>query len=84
MFAYISLILESVLLEVRDFVVYIFESPVHIVEIEERCVTEARGLEGFKKSVRNFPGGAVVKNPPATAGDPGSSPPEGSHMPQSN
>ena len=32
-----------------------------------------------------FPGGAVVKNPPANAGDTGSSPGPGrSHMPQSN
>ena len=33
----------------------------------------------------DFPGGAVVKNPPANAGDMGSSPsPRRSHMPQSN
>ena len=33
----------------------------------------------------DFPGGAVVKNPPANAGDMGSSPSPGrSHMPQSN
>ena len=33
----------------------------------------------------DFPGGAVVKNPPANAGDMGSSPGPGrSHMPQSN
>ena len=32
----------------------------------------------------DFPGGAVVKNPPASAGDMGSSPgPERSHMPRS-
>ena len=32
-----------------------------------------------------FPGGAVVKNPPANAGNTGSSPGPGrSHMPQSN
>ena len=32
-----------------------------------------------------FPGGAVVKNPPASAGDKGSSPgPGSSHMPRSN
>ena len=32
-----------------------------------------------------FPGGSVVKNPPANAGDTGSSPGLGrSHMPQSN
>ena len=33
----------------------------------------------------DFPGGAVVKNPPANAGDTGSSPAPGKfHMPQSN
>ena len=33
----------------------------------------------------DFPGGAVVKNPPANAGDKGSSPGPGrSHMPRSN
>ena len=39
----------------------------------------------IKYTGRDFPGGAVVKNPPAKAGDTGSSPgPERSHMPQSN
>ena len=34
---------------------------------------------------RDFPGGAVVKNPPANAGDTGSSPGPGrSHMPRRN
>ena len=38
-----------------------------------------------KAQVMDFPGGAVVKNPPANAGDTGSSPgPESSHMPRSN
>ena len=37
------------------------------------------------KAGRGFPGGAVVKNPPANAGDTGSSPGPGrSHMPRSN
>ena len=36
-------------------------------------------------SVRGFPGGAVVENPPANAGDTGSIPGPGrSHMPRSN
>ena len=36
-------------------------------------------------TVRDFPGGTVVKNPPADAGDTGSSPrPGGSHVPRSN
>ena len=39
----------------------------------------------FKNYIRVFPDGAVVKNPPAKAGDTGSSPGLGrSHMPQSN
>ena len=34
---------------------------------------------------RDFPGGTVVKNPPANSGDTGSSPGPGrSHMPRSN
>ena len=34
---------------------------------------------------RDFPAGTVIKNPPANAGDTGSSPGPGrSHMPQSN
>ena len=39
----------------------------------------------FKISLRGFPGGTVVKNLPANAGDTGSSPGPGrSHMPWSN
>ena len=39
----------------------------------------------IKYSSWDFPGGAVVKNLPANAGDTGSSPgPGGSHMPRSN
>ena len=38
-----------------------------------------------KRLYRDFPGGVVVNNPPASAGDTGSSPGPGrSHMPQSN
>ena len=38
-----------------------------------------------REAPRGFPGGAAVKNPPASAGDMGSSPGPGrSHMPQSN
>ena len=38
-----------------------------------------------KFSLSGFPGGAVVQNPPANAGDTGSSPGPGrSHMPRSN
>ena len=40
---------------------------------------------GKKKMGRGFPGGAVVENLPANAGDTGSSPGLGrSHMPRSN
>ena len=39
----------------------------------------------INKDLLGFPGGAVVKNPPANAGDTGWSPGLGrSHMPQSN
>ena len=39
----------------------------------------------LKKLPGDFPGGAVVKNPPANAGDTGSGPGlGGSHMPRSN
>ena len=39
----------------------------------------------LKYHIKDFPGGAVVKNLPANAGDMGSSPGPGrSHMPQSN
>ena len=39
----------------------------------------------YIKAQRDFPGGAVVKNPHANAGDMGSSPGPGrSHMPWSN
>ena len=38
-----------------------------------------------KKKLKDFPGGPVVKNPPANTGDVGLIPGQGrSHMPQSN
>ena len=44
-----------------------------------------RSLEIFKKMWRGFPGGSVVKNPPANAGDTSLLPDLGrSHMLQSN
>ena len=44
-----------------------------------------KSLEGFLKVTWGFPGGAVVENLPANAGDTGSSPGLGrSHMPQSD
>ena len=49
-----------------------------LVDIGTRNVCLRRHLGGF-------PGGTVVKNPPANAGDTGSSPGPGrSHMPRSN
>ena len=42
-------------------------------------------INNSKSSLRDFPDGAVVKNPPANAGDTGSSAgPERSYMPRSN
>ena len=42
-------------------------------------------LNSYNKDVLGFPGGTVVKNLPANAGDTGSSPGLGrSHMPRSN
>ena len=41
--------------------------------------------KGINNLGKGFPGGAVVENPPANAGDTGSSPGlGGSHMPRSN
>ena len=46
---------------------------------------KGKTMETIKKIGGDFPGGAVVKNPPASAGDMGSIPGLGrSHMPQSN
>ena len=43
------------------------------------------GRDGTQNRRRGFPGGAVVENLPASAGDTGSSPRLGrSHMPRSN
>ena len=58
---------------------------------ETRSRKETRGRESLvpegttqRTLVLGFPGGAVVKNPPANAGDMGSSPGPGrSHMPRS-
>ena len=42
-------------------------------------------IQIINQDSRDFPGGSVVKNPPANAGDVGSSPGPGrSHMPRSN
>ena len=50
-----------------------------------RTVKKNHKLLKSKSIHRDFPGGSVVKNPPANAGDTGSIPGPGrSHMPQSN
>ena len=50
-----------------------------------QCLTEMLNCKILKDEVLSFPGGAVVKNPPANAGDTGSCPGPGrSHMPRSN
>ena len=55
--------------------------------LKEAIINSRKIKELCKKGVvlRDFPGGTVVKNPPANAGDTGSSPGlERSHMLQSN
>ena len=48
-------------------------------------VLRAMLIQGLKKCLLGFPGGAVVENLPANAGDTGSSPGLGrSHMTRSN
>ena len=47
--------------------------------------SQINNLTYHLKKLEGFPGGAVVKNPPANEGDTGSSPGPGrSHMPWSN
>ena len=50
------------------------------------CQRKARDIsKSLKRLIQGFPGGAVVENLPANAGDTGSSPGLGrSHMPRSN
>ena len=53
----------------------------------EDCLEESRlrNIDILKYQLRDFPGGAVVKNLPANAGDTGSIPGPGrSHMQRSN
>ena len=53
--------------------------------LEHHLCIRSDELRHYEKENRDFPGGAEVKNPPANAGDMGSSPGPGrSHMPQSN
>ena len=48
----------------------------------EKCYTPMCGFSEYLEL--DSPGGAVVKNPPANAGDMGSIPPGRSHTPQSS
>ena len=60
----------------------------HLKQLEKEKQTKpkvSRRKEIIKVRAEDFPGGAVVKNLPANAGDTGSSPGLGrSHIPQSN
>ena len=50
-----------------------------------RAVSLVQQKKHFKAVLLDFRGGTVLKNPPANAGDTGSSPGPGrSHMPRSN
>ncbi|XP_068396776.1 histone H2B type 2-E-like isoform X1 [Eschrichtius robustus] len=54
-------------------------------ELAKHAVSEGTKAVTKYTSSKDFPGGTVVKNPPANAGDTGSSPGPGrSHMPWSN
>ena len=56
-----------------------------VVARKEQDKSEKSYCAFEKQQSRDFPGGSVVKNLPANAGDTGSSPgPERSHMPRSN
>ena len=53
--------------------------------VKRRGHREIQGKDHVKMEAEGFPGGTVVKNPPANAGDAGSSPGPGrSHMLRSN
>ena len=64
------------------------------MEIDQQCIKASVSIRmacrkekigHLKETLRGFPGGAVVENPPANAGDTGSSPGLGrSHMPRRN
>ena len=52
---------------------------------KETCFPPSSKIDFLRIVLGDFPGGAVVKNPPANVGDAGLSPGLGrSHMPQSN
>ena len=54
-------------------------------ELKSKQTVINNTITEIKNTLEGFPGGTVVKNPPANAGDMGSSPGLGrSHMPRSN
>ena len=57
----------------------------HCIYLRWTITTSKKMKHLLKTSNVGFPGGAVVKNPPVSAGDSGSSPGPGrSHMPRNN
>ena len=57
----------------------------HGSHAKDQCQPREQRVSDKRPAFWGFLGGAVVKNPPANAGDTGSSPGPGrSHMPQSN
>ena len=56
-----------------------------IISVDAKAFAKIHHLLKIKTLNLSFPGGSVVKNPPASAGDTGSSPGPGRpHMPRSN
>ena len=61
------------------------EKPFDLIRIKKKSATTLQACYIFKACGQDFPGGTVVKNLPASAGDRGSIPGLGrSHMPRSN
>ena len=66
-------------------ILYLSNKYIHIIPRSERTGFMVGIYLNFKETDRSFPGGAVVENLPANAGDRGSSPGLGrSHMPRSS
>ena len=67
-----------------DMILYI-ENPKDSTQKLLELINEFSKVAGYKINIQGFPRGSVVENPPANAGDTGSSPGLGrSHMPRSN
>ena len=64
------------------YIINIYYAIIYIIYV---CIVWNYFCKIKKLTMQNFPGGAVVKNSPANAGDTGSIPGPGrSHMPRSN